>query len=265
MTRGLVGNTWQGLQLSIRQGNMSITALAHIITQLAAHGGERKLFERGLLPAVWRLDCQDERRAQWHAPRDGPYGNALTTFPTERVPKEARSEAITYEPVLDYAWCHFGRDLANPAMHLPFRYLLWDFLVRVARGGGNGEQGLGIWPELPQRKWRWKRAWAWSGGRSLEYLRQKIVPAADHTCWENSSPGSSFDRYRYYGPCPRTKAGDEIYNGSRLVSGLRKDDAYNGSYVVVPVECWKDEAHNGSYGSCPASSAPTTGTFLISF
>ena len=149
VTLGLVGNTWQGLQLSIRQGNMSITALAHIITQLAAHGGERKLFERGLLPAVWRLDCQDERRAQWHAPRDGPYGNALTTFPTERVPKEARSEAITYEPVLDYAWCHFGRDLANPAMHLPFRYLLWDFLVRVARGGGNGEQGLGIWPELP--------------------------------------------------------------------------------------------------------------------
>ena len=96
------------------------------------------------------------------------------------------------------------------------------------------------------------------------------VPQAEngpcrHTCWENSSPGSSFDRYRYYGPCPRTKAGDEIYNGSRLVSGLRKDDAYNGSYVVVPVECWKDEAHNGSYGSCPASSAPTTGTFLISF
>ena len=85
-------------------------------------------------------------------PEMAPYGNATYYFSDRTCAERGAcrgSEAITYEPVLDYAWCHFGRDLANPAMHLPFRYLLGDFLVRVARGGGNGEQGLGIWPELP--------------------------------------------------------------------------------------------------------------------
>ena len=33
--------------------------------------------------------------------------------------KSRGSEAIIYEPVLDYAWCHFGRDLTNPTTY-PF-------------------------------------------------------------------------------------------------------------------------------------------------
>ena len=62
------------------------------------------------------------------------------------------SEAITYEPVLDYAWCHFGRDLANPATY-PFA-IFWGIFSSGWReeaemASKGSEFGLNFLNELP--------------------------------------------------------------------------------------------------------------------
>ena len=128
---------------------------------------------------------------------------------------------------------------------------------------------------------RFKKAWAYTGdswagalggvGGSLLGEHEKTVPAADHTCWlaeTRFNPQTETPFNGYYGPCPRTKAGDEVYNHSRL-SGFGVVECWKGEPVVLARPCFslnctyhhhddplvRYHTWDAYYGPCPASDA----------
>ena len=106
-------------------------------------------------------------------------------------------------------------------------------------------------------------------GGSLLGEHEKTVPAADHTCWlaeTRFNPQTETPFNGYYGPCPRTKAGDEVYNHSRL-SGFGVVECWKGEPVVLARPCFslnctyhhhhdplvRYHAWDAYCGPCPAS------------
>ena len=104
-------------------------------------------------------------------------------------------------------------------------------------------------------------------GGSLLGEHEKTVPAADHTCWlaeTRFNPQTETPFNGYYGPCPRTKAGEKVYNRSRLI-GSGVVECWTGE--PVPPQCVSNCTYNGGlwdtyfvspnpwYGPCNASDA----------
>ena len=145
-------------------------------------------------------------------------------------------ETLTYEPVLDHAWCLFGVNLENPVVYP------WAVYWGIFPSGNRAEaefaskdpkKGLGYLVDN-----RFNKAWAYEAGYWLEHGKngddQKMVPARDKTCWKDSRSNG------YHGPCPRTKAGDKIYNNSRL-------SRFSYNHVVT---C-RGPGNDDTYGPCP--------------
>jgi hypothetical protein len=145
-------------------------------------------------------------------------------------------ETITYEPVLDHAWCLFGVNLENPVVYP------WAVYWGIFPSGNRAEAELASKDPVTGLRYlaenRFNKAWAYESGYWLEHGKngddQKMVPAPDKTCWKDSGSNS------YFGPCPRTKAGDKIYNNSRL-------SRFSYNHVVT---C-RGPGNDDTYGPCP--------------
>ena len=275
------------LYLSITQGNTSITQAGgkplHITSpnSLGSYVSENFCLPRG----AWTVKMDAPNGTH---PEMASYGNDShwASNPECVETGDCRGdEIITDEPFLDYAWCNFAVDLLNPEIY-PFA-IYWGIFssgwreeaVKASTGGLDTALGLNFLYEN-----RFKKAWAYTGdwqrgaydrrgayvrkaGTSLEdrdggYLLGEqmniMVPAVDRTCWTSDYHDG------YYGPCPRTKAGDKVYNRSRLI-GSGVVECWTGE--PVPPQCVSNCTYNGGlwetyfvspnpwYGPCNASDA----------
>ena len=235
VTHGLLGKTWEGVELSITQGTVEGGDHIHILQDDI---GEPLLMPSPniAVPQQWVFVSGDFclPNGNWTVNVNSPkynYGVDLklgknkSTGKREATPGSLGWNQISYQPVLDWAKKSFGFDLVAQDVR--------PFSLR--------------WSIFPAGKRKEAETVAASGFFSLDYLEKNIaytphgnveyswatcavnftqnywVPAPDHTCWEFYD----VDDVRNYpqdwylpenGPCPRPESGPGDEDNRRRLS-----------------------------------------------
>ena len=207
VTRGLVGNTWQGLQLSITYDvdNTTITQAGGkpltVTSPNTLHSGGFNVVSEDFCLGYgnWKVKVTASTHHEMASYKSGNHVN---------------EEPILSKAVVDWAagppfYTNVNNFNGNPAcesnpsecgVYRPFE-VRWAIFPAEMRANATAAAGQGIFGmsfiEDPIFNWQ-------QGLTSCEvdFEEVVVVPAPDHTCWNWDGPNSN---ETYKGPCPRSE------------------------------------------------------------
>ena len=203
VTHGLVGKTWQGVQLSITQGNNTITQAGGkpltVTSPNTLHSGGFNVVSEDFCLGYgnWKVKVTASTHHEMASYKSGNHVN---------------EEPILSKAVVDWAagppfYTNVNNFNGNPAcesnpsecgVYRPFevRWAIFPAEMRAiaTAAAGQGILGMGFIEDHYLTKGL--------SSCELEFEQVVVVPAPDHTCWNWDGPNSN---ETYKGPCPRSE------------------------------------------------------------
>ena len=235
VTHGLIGKTWEGVELSITQG--TVEGGDHIQILQDENGGPLLMPSPNIaVPQQWVFVSGDFclPNGNWTVKVNSPkydYGQARRVNGTKVLTGKGFGlghEVISYKPILDWAMDTFNFDLVTLGVR-PFELTLSIFPAgkrqEAEAAAASGFFSLGyINDNLASRTPATGVEYTWATCE-VNFTQNYWVPAPDHTCWE----WYDYDDARNYpqgpwglltpekGPCPRPESGsgDEVNEDER--------------------------------------------------
>ena len=236
VTHGLLGKTWEGVQLSITQGTVEGGDHIHILQDDI--GGSLLMPSPNIaVPQQWVFVSGDFclPNGNWTVKVNSPkynYGRNFrnkTNGKVEAAPGSLGYELISYQPALDWAKETYNFDLVALEV-LPF-YLRWSIFPAGKREEAEAVAKTGFFSlnyiadnvvDTPEGKV--ENSWATCG---VNFTQHYWVPAPDHTCWEyyGYKDVRNYPQGRWSlrltpekGPCPRPESGPGDEDNRRRLS-----------------------------------------------
>ena len=221
VTHGLIGKTWEGVELSITQhleGGDQIQILQD------KHGGPLTMPSPNIaVPQRWSFVSGDFclPNGNWTVKVNSPkydYGQARRVNGTKVLTGKGFGlghEVISYKPILDWAMDTFNFDLVTLGVR-PFELTLSIFPAgkrqEAEAAAASGFFSLGyISDNLASRTPATGVEYTWATCE-VNFTQNYWVPAPDHTCWEFHGAGDARNYPQDWsrpenGPCPRPESG----------------------------------------------------------
>ena len=202
-TKDLVGNTWQGLQLSITQGDTTITQAGGkpltVTSPNTLHSGGFNVVSEDFCLGYgnWKVKVTASTHHEMASYKSGNHVN---------------EEPILSKAVVDWAagppfYTNVNNFNGNPAcesnpsecgVYRPFE-VRWAIFPAEMRANATAAAGQGIFGMsfIGGDLFNWQHGLTFC---EVDFEEVVVVPAPDHTCWNWDGPNSN---ETYMGPCPR--------------------------------------------------------------